>query len=313
MSSNSAIGTNEERGKRPLVSIIIPTRNRCSILARCLAALPAGVGALPAPEVIVSDDCSSDDTEKVVRQFSAESGWHVRHLRQDQALGANAARNSAVRLAQGEILVFIDDDVLVTEGWLSRLLAGLSAQFPIVSGPVRLMAEGPVLGKHRNEIQAFFGEVLESPVSFDGARVPVLCNLAACRSVFERAFFDECVRPPVEEADWLERTGAQCGFVSDALVWHYKTQEDFSPKRVLPGVWRRGREGGWWVRERTKATAGECRKLAVRSARTSLRAFGHALVRRCWGGVVIGVGEMSKALALAGILNRGPRLPESWR
>lgn len=297
MSSISPIRIDEEPGKRPLVSIIIPTRNRCSILARCLAALPQGARGLPTPEVIVSDDCSSDDTEKVIRRFCAESGWLVRHLRQDLTLGANAARNSAVRLARGEVLAFIDDDVLVEEGWLLKLLSGLSAEFPVVSGPVRLMAEGPILGKHREEIQAVFGEVLEPPAGFDGAHVPVLCNLAACRKVFEKAFFDESIRPPVEEADWLRRVGARSGFVSDALVWHYKTQDDFSPKRVLPNVWRRGQEGGWWVRERATITARECRKLAARSARTSLRAFGHALVRRCWGGVVIGVGEMSKALS----------------
>lgn len=313
MTSNRSIGIEEEPRDGALVSIIIPTRNRGAILARCLAALPAGARGLAAPEVIVSDDCSSDDTEKVIRQFCVESGWHVRHLRQVHALGANAARNAAVRLARGEVLVLIDDDVLVTEGWLRKLLSGLSAEFPVVSGPLRLLAEGPVLGKHRDEIQAFFGEVLESPVSFDGVHVPVLGNLAAYRTLFQKALFDECIRPPVEEADWLRRTGARCGFVSDALVWHYKTQEEFNPKQVLPSVWRRGREGGWWVRERAKITARECRKLAVRSAHISLRAFGHALVRRCWGGVVIGVGEMSKALALAGILNRNPRLPESWR
>jgi glycosyltransferase involved in cell wall biosynthesis len=295
------------------ISIIIPTRNRSSILARCLAALPAGARGVAPPEVIVVDDCSSDETCSVVDQFLAETRWPVRCLRQNRPLGANAARNAALRIACGEVIVIIDDDVLVTEGWLSKLSAGLSEHSPVVSGPVRLTLEGPVLGKHREEVQAFFGEILRSPVDFDGRQVPVLGNLAAYRKVFELAAFDESLRPPIEEADWLQRAGVQCGFVPDAWVWHYKTREELNPRRVLAGVWRRGSEGGWWLRERLKVPARECRALARRSLRTSLRAFGHAVVQRCWGGAVVGLGELSRALALAGVVNRRPRVPESWR
>jgi len=295
------------------ISIIIPTRNRSSILARCLAALPAGARGLAPPEVIVSDDCSSDETCKVVEQFVAETPWPVRYLRQNRPLGANAARNAGVRIARGEIIVIIDDDVFVTEGWLSKLSSGLSEHSPVVSGPVRLTLEGPVLGKHREEVQAFFGEILRSPVDFDGQQVPVLGNLAAYRKVFELAAFDESLRPPIEEADWLQRAGVQCGFVPDAWVWHHKTRDELNPGRVMAGVWRRGGEGGWWLRERLKIPARERWTLARRSLHTSLRAFGHAALQRCWGGVVVGVGELSRALALAGLVNRRPRMPESWR
>ena len=189
-------------------SIIIPTRNRSAILARCLAALPAGARGLIPPEVIVVDDCSNDSTCQVVDQFHFDTHWPVLCLRQDRPRGANAARNAALRVAHGEIIVIIDDDVLVTEGWLAKLTSGLSDDCPVVSGPVRLSIEGPVLGKHREEVQAFFGEILRSPVGIDGQQVPVLGNLAAYRKVFALAGFDESLRPPVEEADWLQRTGA---------------------------------------------------------------------------------------------------------
>src|SRR5437899_7505135 len=57
---------------RNSVSIVIPTRNRSAILARCLAALPAGARGLAPPEVIVVDDCSNDGTCKVLDQFHSE-------------------------------------------------------------------------------------------------------------------------------------------------------------------------------------------------------------------------------------------------
>jgi glycosyltransferase involved in cell wall biosynthesis len=297
----------------PRVSIIIPTRNRAAILARCLAALPDSARGLESPEVIVADDYSNDDTSKTIDDFRVASGWLVSHLRQDRPLGANAARNAALRVARGEVIVFIDDDVLVTEGWLSNLLAGLSEQFPIVSGPVRLMAAGPLLGKHREEVSTYLSEIIVPARGARGEIVPAACNMAAFRWVFDRAQFDENVRPPVEENDWLERTGTTSGFVSTAWVWHYKSEQELTPGRILASGWQRGSEGGWWLRERLEIPASKRWALARRSLHTSLRAFGHALIRLCWGGVVVGLSELSKALALAGLLNRGSRVPESWR
>ena len=308
-------GTKAEGAEQtgPIVSIIIPTRNRSTMLGQCLAALPAGARDLKSPEVIVVDDCSSDDTNKVVDQFCSATRWPARRLRQDHPLGANAARNAALQIARGEVIVFIDDDVLVPEGWLLKLLSGLSENFPIASGPVRLTADGPIFGKHREEVSSYLSEILVPARGQRGEIVPAACNMAAFRWVFGRAQFDHNVQPPVEENDWLERTGVSAAFMPEAWVWHYKTEQELKPRRILVTVWRRGSEGGWWLRERLGIPAGRRWALARRSLHTSLRAFGHAVLRRCWGGVVIGLGELSRALALAGLVNRGPRLPESWR
>jgi len=134
------------------VSIVIPTRNRSAILARCLAALPAGAAGLDPPEVIVVDDCSSDPTAQIVEEFARSCGWSVQCLRQERPQGANAARNRGIHIARGEIVVMIDDDVLATEGWLAKLLSGLSHESPVSSGSVRLTVEGPIHGKHRTAL-----------------------------------------------------------------------------------------------------------------------------------------------------------------
>lgn len=298
---------------RHSVSILIPTRNRSSILARCLAALPVGTQGVERPEVIVVDDCSDDSTSEVIEGFARSSGWQVHCLRQERPLGANAARNAGLKVARGEVIVLIDDDAIVTEGWLENLLNGLSEEYPVASGAMRLTLEGPLLGKHREEIQGTLGEVLRAPIGFDGQTVPVLANLAAFRWVFERATFDETVLPPVEEAEWLGRAGVRAAFVPDAFVWHYKTKEDLKLRRILSYVWLRGREGGRWIRERLRIPFRQRATMAGQSLRTAMRSFGHAGWQRCWGGVVIGLGELSMALALMGIINRGSRAPKSWR
>ena len=228
-------------------------------------------------------------------------------------MGANAARNAALKVARGQVIVLIDDDAIVTEGWLRNLLNGLSQEYPVASGAMRLTLEGPLLGKHREEIQGTLGEVLRAPIGFDGQTVPVLANLAAFRWVFQRANFDETVRPPLEEAEWLLRADVRAVFVPDALVWHYKTKEDLRLSRVLRYVWLRGSENGWWVRERLGTPYLKRLSMAGMSLRTAIRSFAHAVWQRCWGGLVVGLGELSMALALMGIINRGPRTAKSWR
>jgi glycosyltransferase involved in cell wall biosynthesis len=294
------------------VTIVIPTRNRSATLARCLAALPAGARGLNAPEVIVVDDCSNDPTARIVEEFARASGWQAQCLRQERPLGANAARNRGMRIARGEIIVMIDDDAIATEDWLAKLVNGLSRESPVVTGAIRLTIEGPILGKHREEVSTFLSEVLSAPVGMDGVTVPVACNMAAYRGVFDVASFDETVRPPVEEGDWLRRAGVRAGFVPEAWVWHYKTPEEIRLRRILRVAWFRGSEGGWWFRERLKSPFRQRWAMARSSLGTSARAFGHAVYRRCWGGVAVGLGELSRALALVGLINRRARVPASW-
>ena len=207
----------------------------------------------------------------------------------------------------------MDDDAIATEGWLAKLLNGLSQQYPVVSGSIRLTLEGPIVGKHREEVSSYFSEVLSAPIGLDGLTVPVACNMAAFRWVFDAANFDENVRPPSEEGDWLKRAGVSALFVPEALGWHDKTAEELQLKRIMRLAWSRGSEGGWWIREGAKVARRQRFPMAAHSLNTSARAFGHAVFCRCWGGVVVGLGELSKALALAGLINRGARVPESWR
>lgn len=293
------------------ISILIPTRNRSAILAKCLAALSLGVRGFDPPEVIVVDDCSADQTQEVVRAFRSGSGWQVRFLRHSTPLGANAARNAALRIARGEIIVLIDDDAIATEGWLVKLLRALSPERPVVTGAIRLTLKGPILGRHRDEVSTYLSEVLAAPRGISGETVPVACNMAAYRWVFNRAVFDESVKPPVEECDWLHRAGVTATFVSEALVWHYKTEEEVRLSRMLSLAWLRGSEGGWWIRERLKMPFRFRLSLAVRSLHTSVRGFGHVGQSRCWGGATIGLSELAKALALLGVINRGCRVTES--
>ena len=102
-----------------LVSVVIPTYNRLPILRQCLTALEQQID-LPEGdvfEVVLVDDGSTDDTVAWLRQHAADYP-HVRLLQQDHG-GPALGRNLGVDQARGELIVFIDSDLVVTETFLA--------------------------------------------------------------------------------------------------------------------------------------------------------------------------------------------------
>ena len=91
-----------------LISIIVPVYNNPSDLRECLSALIAS--SCPRSEMIVVDDGSTDDTPSVATEMG------VAVLRLAKNSGPSAARNYGVRHARGEIIFFVDADVVVMPG-----------------------------------------------------------------------------------------------------------------------------------------------------------------------------------------------------
>lgn len=100
----------------PSVSIIIPVRNRPEEIAACLESLVHIDYPSEKMEILVVDDCSTDDTPEVVSRFP------VRLFPLKEHKQASHCRNLASREARGEILAFIDSDCLADPLWLKELL-----------------------------------------------------------------------------------------------------------------------------------------------------------------------------------------------
>jgi glycosyltransferase involved in cell wall biosynthesis len=112
------------------LSVVIPTHNRASVLKTCLNRLREQKGA--DFEVIVVDDGSTDNTETTVREMIAAEGTKAMHtpggalkLRyfKQPASQQGVARNRGVREAQGDIVLFIGDDIWAGPDFLARHMA----------------------------------------------------------------------------------------------------------------------------------------------------------------------------------------------
>jgi glycosyltransferase involved in cell wall biosynthesis len=101
----------------PYVSVIIPTYNRCHSVERALRALAHQTLAPETYEVIVSIDGSLDGTREMVAAFSAP--YRLDYVWQSNQ-GRAAACNAGIRIAEGEVLVILDDDMEPAPDCLER-------------------------------------------------------------------------------------------------------------------------------------------------------------------------------------------------
>lgn len=100
----------------PFVSVVIPAFAAADHLGACLEALARQSAASDRFEVIVVDDRSPDDTAAI----GERAGAHV--VRHEQNRGAAAARNSGARAARGEVLLFVDSDVVPEPGLVAAVV-----------------------------------------------------------------------------------------------------------------------------------------------------------------------------------------------
>src|ERR1051326_4580119 len=93
----------------PKVSVVIPTKNRCALLAQAIDRVETQTVPREHYEVIVVDNDSTDDTRRVLEKKSRAYS-NLKFGFQEKP-GAAATRNAGLQLAKGDLILFIDDDV----------------------------------------------------------------------------------------------------------------------------------------------------------------------------------------------------------
>lgn len=107
---------------QPQVSIVIPVYNKIAYTLACLASLAQHAASTPF-EVIVVDDCSSDDTAERLADVDG-----LTLVRNAQNLGFVGSCNAGAAAARGEYVLFLNNDTVVTPGWLEALLRCFAEQ-----------------------------------------------------------------------------------------------------------------------------------------------------------------------------------------
>jgi glycosyltransferase involved in cell wall biosynthesis len=237
------------------ISVVICTFNRADTLAKALRTLADST--IPESltwEILVVDNNSSDRTRKVVEEVADRFNGRCRYLFEPRS-GKSYALNSGIREAQGRVIAFMDDDVVVERGWLINLTAVLcdDAGWAGVGGRTLPLETIPLPSWLAFDGRYALGGILaalfdlgDSPLQLD--RAPYGANMAFRREMFEkfggfRLDLGPSPNPeiprPNEDTEFGRRliaAGEKLRYEPSAVVYHPITKERIKKRYFL----------NWW-------------------------------------------------------------------
>ncbi len=116
-------------------SVIIPTHNRKQILNKSLKSLNKQSYPVQKYEIIVIDDGSTDNTGNMVKNLNLKPQIKYKYYRQK---GPATARNRGIKMSNGEIIIFIDDDIIVNSDFIKN-------HIQIQKSNEKIIGHGPVI------------------------------------------------------------------------------------------------------------------------------------------------------------------------
>jgi GT2 family glycosyltransferase len=191
------------------IAVVVATRDRPSLLRRCLDALAEQ--ERPPDELILIDDASVRPVADIVTSY--EDRLPIRVLRNDRALGPGRARQRAWREATSEFVAFTDDDCRPSPGWLAAFAAAL--------GPLRILVGCTIPDPDYGPPTSVFDRSMR--IERNDGRFST-CNITYPRALLEMVGgFDRAFDMYGEDTDLGQRAlaaGAEALWVPEALVWH---------------------------------------------------------------------------------------------
>ena len=128
-----------------MISVIIPTRNRAELLKSALGSLDSQTLSKDEFEVIVVDNGSTDHTAELVSGLTNE--WKNLRCVHEAIPGLHAGRHRGLKEANGDVLVFIDDDIRASPSWLEGIAENFAdPNVAMVGGNNYPDFQGPVPG-----------------------------------------------------------------------------------------------------------------------------------------------------------------------
>lgn len=265
-----------------LVSVIVPTRNRASLLAACVASVLGQDYPREGFEIVVVDDGSTDGTSSVISKILERPHRPEVFYVRLEGLGLNGARNAGIECSHGDLIVFVDDDVIAPSSWLKSMVEGSRRHQDVecFGGPARLQLEGkapPFCARDGPDGAVDLGDS-ERYVEY-----VIGCNMGLLRTAIDRVgVFNRELSGFGDELEWelrLSRAGGRIVYLPSAWLWHRRTARDLRLRSLLLKHFRRA------VEEVAFARLVGLRLHIADEVASIPRFLAHALRRRCAGGL----------------------------
>jgi glycosyltransferase involved in cell wall biosynthesis len=222
--------SHEEKMKHnQTISIIIPTHNRSAVLRRTLDALRSQDYPLDQLEVIVAADRCIDDTAEMVKAYLAPFRMKIIEV---PGRGAADARNYGASRAEGQLLIFIDDDIVPAPGFI-RAHERMQKPDRVVVGYSR-----PIIPDHtdlywielRRWWMVMFCRMRELGHRFTfhdflSGNFSIHADLFTRIGGFDTGFSANHAHEDYELGVRLIKAGAEIVFAADAMADHYECRD----------------------------------------------------------------------------------------
>ncbi len=227
---NAPISTNNRT--TPVVSIIIPVFNNLTLTQACLESLASVTANVP-HEIIVVDNASTDGTAAYLKDH--EKNGSLRVITNSSNQGFAHACNQGAQNARSSLLLFLNNDTRVTDGWLKALVKASEKPNVGVVGAKLLYANGTI--QHAGI--EFINGVPDHPHRHASAGLPAAnksrdldmvtgaCLLTPRNLFLSLGGFDETYRNGVEDVDYCLRVralGKKVVYEPQSVVYHLEGQ-----------------------------------------------------------------------------------------
>jgi GT2 family glycosyltransferase len=213
----------------PTVTIVVPTRGRPEEVRVCVEALVRAAGdSSVGAEIVVVDNNSEPSLGRITSPADSKASVAVIHERE---VGASCARNAGLTHATTELVAFVDDDIVVSDGWLDALVEPFSDPRVVATvGPIVLECR-PKRPRWLTDNLRTWYSALDLGVETRPLRVTEYgwsANMAVRREAalrvdgFDRRLGPGTAAPFGDDTDFLERvrTGGTIGYAARAVVAH---------------------------------------------------------------------------------------------
>lgn len=224
----------------PKASIIIPVFNAVEYTKACISSIYS-VSCDTSFEIIVVDNNSTDQTHEVLVELTNKH-TNIRYVRLNTNKGFSGAVNVGITSAVSNYLVILNNDTIVSNYWLDRLIAAMQSDsgIGIISPVTNYIGEGPQIDQLAveicvDQIDAWSDHIKDRPLGFQPSRLVFFCCLIQRSVIDQIGLLDEqYLVGNYEDDDYCLRTimaGYKLAIANNSFVYHHGSKT-FEKNRI---------------------------------------------------------------------------------